>query len=52
VEDGTIKIDWISTTNQAADGLTKALGVQKHTTFLRQLKMRDITEMVEQLDQK
>ena len=51
VEDGTVNIEWISTANQAADGLTKALTRQKHITFLKQLKMRDISDLIAKLNQ-
>ena len=37
-----IQIQWISTTEMPADGLTKALTRQKHETFIRQLNMVDI----------
>ena len=30
---GTVKIEWILTTDMLADGLTKALGLQKHEAF-------------------
>ena len=50
VQDGTIHIEWISTSNQAADGLTKALTVQKHTIFLKQLNIVDIRDMIQILE--
>jgi hypothetical protein len=49
VDDGTIKIEWISTNQQAANRLTKALTVQKHATFLKQLNMVDVGELVVKL---
>jgi len=52
VERGEIDIKWISTLEQAADGLTKPLSVQKHATFLKQLNISDITDTVERLERK
>jgi hypothetical protein len=42
-----IDVKWIATANQSADGLTKALTVQKHATFLEQLNMVDIKARIE-----
>ena len=47
---GTVKIEWISTQQMPADGFTKALGPQKHTAFLKQLNMVDISALLTQLD--
>ena len=44
-----IRIEWVSTSEQAADGLTKALSVQKHSTFLKQLNMVDIRDEIAKL---
>jgi hypothetical protein len=44
---GNIKIEWVSTNDMAADGLTKALTSQKHTEFLKQLNLVDIRHLVE-----
>ena len=52
VEKGEIDIKWISILEQAADGLTKPLSVQKHATFLKQLNISDITNTVERLERK
>jgi hypothetical protein len=49
VADGNVRIEWVSTTAQAADGLTKALSAQKHATFLKQLNMVDIRDKIEKL---
>ena len=52
VEGGEIDIKWISTVDQAVDGLTKPLLVQKHAAFLKQLNIQDITKVVERLEGK
>ena len=43
-----IQIQWISTTEMPADGLTKALPRQKHEAFIRQLNMVDIGSLIRQ----
>jgi hypothetical protein len=45
---GTVKIEWISTTDMPADGFTKALGPQKHRAFLQQLNLVDIHTLLVQ----
>jgi hypothetical protein len=52
VADGTVNIEWVSTTDQAADGLTKALPTQKHIAFLKQLRIVDIGDVVAKIDRK
>ena len=47
---GTVKIEWISTNEMLADGLTKALAPQKHKTFHRQLNLVDIKTLLDQID--
>ncbi|RMZ75240.1 hypothetical protein DV736_g6710, partial [Chaetothyriales sp. CBS 134916] len=37
VQQGTLRINWVSSAEQSADGLTKALPGQKHRIFLQQL---------------
>lgn len=37
VEKGNVQLQWIPTTEQLADVLTKALGVQQHTALIKQL---------------
>jgi hypothetical protein len=49
-EKGTVKIEWISTNEMPADGLTKALGPQKHEAFCRQLNLVDIKPLLDQID--
>jgi hypothetical protein len=44
VERGEVNVQWISTTQMPADGLTKALPKQKHIEFTRQLGLEDITK--------
>ena len=52
VEGGEIDIKWISIIEQAADGLTKPLSVQKHNAFLKQLSIQDIVDTIERLERK
>jgi hypothetical protein len=47
VQAGKIKIEWTSTNDMAADGLTKALPRQKHEHFVNQLNIVDITGLIE-----
>jgi hypothetical protein len=47
---GTVKIDWISTTDMPADGFTKALGPQKHMAFIKQLSIVDVSTLINQLN--
>ena len=47
VEARSINIQWISTTDMPADGMTKALPKQKHKTFLQQLNLVDISPILE-----
>jgi hypothetical protein len=44
---GFVNINWISTTEQAADGLTKALDRVKHQRFVDQLGLVDCTAAIE-----
>jgi hypothetical protein len=46
VADGTIKVEWIQTSDMAADGLTKPLSGQKHALFIKQLRMVDIRHLI------
>ncbi|KAF5186325.1 Transposon ty1-gr2 gag-pol polyprotein, partial [Thalictrum thalictroides] len=41
-QNGTIKLEWIETSEMPADGLTKCLSSQRHQVFLKQLNMVDI----------
>jgi hypothetical protein len=41
-----LNIQWISTLEMPADGLTKALDRQKHKTFIKQLGLVDITALI------
>ena len=43
VERGEVNVQWTSTSQMPADGLTKALPKQKHIQFTRQLGLEDIT---------
>lgn len=51
-EKGTLRVDWISTNEMPADGLTKPLGPQKHRAFVEQLRMVDIKELIAEIDNK
>ena len=44
LETGAIQIGYIPTQEEAADGLTKPLGLSQFKTFLEQLGMQDVTE--------
>jgi hypothetical protein len=44
---GYVDINWISTTEQAADGLTKALDRVKHPRFADRLGLVDCTAAIE-----
>jgi hypothetical protein len=46
VNNKTINIDWISTSIMPADGLTKALPLQKYKTFVSQLNLVDIKTLL------
>jgi hypothetical protein len=37
VQEDRLNIEWIPTADMPADGLTKALPIQKHQTFIKQL---------------
>jgi hypothetical protein len=43
VQANSIKLEWIPTADMPADGLTKALSVQKHAAFIEQLNLVDIS---------
>ena len=45
-QNATIKVQWIPTDQQLADGLTKPLSAEKHAAFLRQLNMVDIRHLI------
>jgi hypothetical protein len=47
VAKGEVKIEWISTAEMPADGLTKALSSQKHSAFIKQLNLIDISTIIE-----
>jgi len=47
VDAGNINIEWTSTSDMPADGLTKALPRQKHEAFVSQLNIVDITGLIE-----
>jgi hypothetical protein len=47
VDAGNVKIEWTSTSDMPADGLTKALPRQKHEAFVSQLNIVDITGLIE-----
>lgn len=44
VDRGEVNVQWTSTAEMPADGLTKALLKQKHVQFTRQLGLKDITK--------
>ena len=46
VREGSINIKWVPTADMTADGLTKALPRQKHETFVQQLNLVDIKNLI------
>lgn len=42
VQSGEIKVAWVGTNDNVADGMTKALGKQKHNKFLNLLNLKEI----------
>jgi hypothetical protein len=47
VQESRLNIEWIPTADMPADGLTKALPTQKHHTFIKQLGLVDIKDLIE-----
>ena len=47
IRDARISIQWISTTEMPADGLTKLLPRQRHEAFVRQLGLVDIADKLQ-----
>jgi hypothetical protein len=47
--EGTVKIEWIQTSDMAADGLTKSLTIQQHAHYVNQLNMVDIRGRIKDL---
>jgi molybdopterin converting factor small subunit len=43
VQANSVKLEWIPTADMPADGLTKPLSVQKHSAFIKQLNLVDIS---------
>jgi hypothetical protein len=43
VQEGRLRVDWVSTADMPADGLTKALPRQKHEDFVRLLGLSTVT---------
>jgi len=43
-QSGDIAVDWIDSANMPADGFTKLLPINRHISFLKQLKLRKIPE--------
>jgi hypothetical protein len=41
-QEGRLRVDWVSTADMPADGLTKALPCQKHDDFVRLLGLSTI----------
>ena len=46
VRNGNINIKWVPTADITADGLTKALPRQKHKTFIQQLNLVNIKDLI------
>jgi hypothetical protein len=46
VSAGNVNITWKPTNEMPADGLTKALSIQKHQEFVKMLGLKDIGDMI------
>ena len=46
VQEGRIETSWIPTAEMPADGLTKALPLQKHHVFIKLLNMVNIATLI------
>jgi len=51
VANGNINIEWVSTNDMVADGLTKGLPIQKHAEFMKQLNLVDIEHLIKSISQ-
>lgn len=45
----TVLVKWVDTNSMPADGFTKPLPRQKHENFVRQLRLVDIAQKIQQL---
>ena len=45
-QEGKIKVQWVPTTSMPADGFTKPLSTEKHSQFMKQLDLVDISAQV------
>ena len=45
-QEGKIKVQWVPTTSMPADGFTKPLSAEKHSQFVKQLGLIDISAQV------
>jgi hypothetical protein len=45
-EAGQLQVSWMATDQMPADGLTKSLNSQKHSTFVEQLGLVDISNLL------
>ena len=45
-ETGQLQVSWMPTNQMPADGLTKSLTRQKHATFVEQLSLVDISDLL------
>ncbi|KAF6514140.1 hypothetical protein HZS61_006396 [Fusarium oxysporum f. sp. conglutinans] len=46
-KDGKITVQWVSTTDMPADGFTKPLSAEKHSHFVKQLGLVDISSRID-----
>ncbi|RKK10811.1 hypothetical protein BFJ65_g14807 [Fusarium oxysporum f. sp. cepae] len=46
-KDGKITVQWVSTTDMPADGFTKPLSAEKHSRFVKQLGLVDISSRID-----
>ena len=47
-EAGRLQVSWMATNQMPADGLTKSLSRQKHSTFVEQLGLIDISNLLQE----
>ena len=46
-QDGKVAVQWVQTTDMTADGFTKALTTEKHSRFVKQLGLVDISSKID-----
>jgi hypothetical protein len=46
VASGNIQVEWKSTSEMIADGLTKSLTIQKYHVFVKMINMVDVKDLI------